>query len=215
MPAAKLRDLRDTAKGKTYKVKRGVTRVGRARDNDVVLPFETVSAHHALIEWRDGAFYVKDLASTNGTRRNGTLFSDGERREIRSVRVKHRDRIAFDNHEFEFLVAAAEQAAETVIGGALPSGTVEVRVARPAAAESPKATPAAPHAGGAAGSASSSNGSPDEDVTRIKPQPQKCTEHPSCDATERCAECGRAGCEWCVTEKNGKVICRDCAQLAA
>jgi FHA domain/von Willebrand factor type A domain len=207
MPAAKLRDLREGAKGKTYKLKKGVLRIGRSKDNDVVLPHETISAHHAVVEWRDGSFYVKDFGSTNGTRRNGTPFSD--RKEMRSVRVKHRDRLAFDQYEFELVVGAAEQVAETVVNAPLGSGTLEGRRGR--SAEGAKLAPVPgdlPATGGRAG------GSSGEGVTRLKPQ-HKCAEHPSCDATERCPACSRTWCEWCITEKDGKVMCVACAQQAA
>jgi type VI secretion system FHA domain protein len=39
--------------------------IGRAEDNDWVLPHPAVSAHHAAIEYADGVFYVTDT-STNG-----------------------------------------------------------------------------------------------------------------------------------------------------
>ena len=42
-------------------------RVGRAGDNDVVLAFPTVSAHHARIIGSGAAAVIEDLASTNGT----------------------------------------------------------------------------------------------------------------------------------------------------
>ncbi len=44
--------------------------LGRAADNDVHLPFERVSAHHARLGYRGGQWWVEDLGSTNGTRVN-------------------------------------------------------------------------------------------------------------------------------------------------
>ncbi len=46
-------------------------RVGRAPDNDLVLPDTTVSGFHACIQYRDGGFFLKDLGSSNGTTVNG------------------------------------------------------------------------------------------------------------------------------------------------
>jgi len=41
--------------------------VGRAPDNDVPLPDDsTVSAHHALLSWSNGAWFVEDMQSKNG-----------------------------------------------------------------------------------------------------------------------------------------------------
>ncbi len=50
---------------------RRVVRIGRADDNDVVLDYPTVSAHHAQLVIADGNVTLEDLHSSNGTRING------------------------------------------------------------------------------------------------------------------------------------------------
>jgi hypothetical protein len=194
MPAAKLRELGGS--GKVYTLRRAVTRIGRAKDNDIVVAAETVSAHHAAIEWRDGAFYVKDLGSTNGTRKNGVCFSERER--MRAVRLKHRDRVAFDACVFEFLLAAAEDMPETQLGELAPAGdtVVHAATARASAADQGSSAAAA-------------------QVAANQATGEKCRNHPRFDATERCRECGRMCCEWCVTEKNGGTVCLGCAREVA
>jgi adenylate cyclase len=52
--------------------------VGRAPDCDIVLPFRTVSAKHCLLEFRDNAWFVTDLASSNGTKINGERRNAGQ-----------------------------------------------------------------------------------------------------------------------------------------
>lgn len=42
-------------------------RIGRAPDNDIVLPDAQVSGHHAQVWRQEGQSYVRDLGSTNGT----------------------------------------------------------------------------------------------------------------------------------------------------
>ena len=37
--------------------------IGRERDNSWVLPHAKVSGHHALISYRDGGFYIEDIAA--------------------------------------------------------------------------------------------------------------------------------------------------------
>lgn len=44
-----------------------VIRIGRALNNDVVIPDATVSQHHAEVHWIDGEAELVDLGSTNGT----------------------------------------------------------------------------------------------------------------------------------------------------
>ncbi|MCX6997564.1 MAG: FHA domain-containing protein [Kiritimatiellaeota bacterium] len=41
--------------------------IGRGHENDVVLPDEKVSRIHCGLRWWDGAYYLKDLQSHNGT----------------------------------------------------------------------------------------------------------------------------------------------------
>lgn len=52
---------------------RPITAVGRAADNDIVLNDPFASAHHALILWRDGRWWIEDLGSQNGTWLNDEL----------------------------------------------------------------------------------------------------------------------------------------------
>ncbi len=44
-----------------------VTTIGRARDNVLSLPDSYVSLHHAVLSWREGSWWLRDLGSTNGT----------------------------------------------------------------------------------------------------------------------------------------------------
>jgi len=60
--------------------------VGRGPDNDLVIPDERVSWHHALVWVEHGAAWVRDLSSRNGT------FVNGERATV-AVEVKDGDRI--------------------------------------------------------------------------------------------------------------------------
>jgi hypothetical protein len=61
--------------------------VGRAADNDLVLPDSRVSRHHARLSGRRGTLVYSDLGSTNGSRVNGVAVSElvlgeGDRIEI-------------------------------------------------------------------------------------------------------------------------------------
>ncbi|MEI7727926.1 MAG: FHA domain-containing protein [Verrucomicrobiota bacterium] len=48
-----------------------VTRIGRAADNDIVIQDSAVSSRHCSLEFRDGAWWIRDLNSRYGTRVNG------------------------------------------------------------------------------------------------------------------------------------------------
>ena len=71
--------------------------IGRAADNQIVLPDDTVSSHHALLCRRDGRWWLEDLGSTNGTRVNGrvvssqTVVTPGDLLEFGAVRLRLED----------------------------------------------------------------------------------------------------------------------------
>lgn len=47
------------------------TRLGRGKENHVVLPGRYASNHHAVIHLRNGQYWLEDLGSRNGTYLNG------------------------------------------------------------------------------------------------------------------------------------------------
>jgi FHA domain len=56
---------------KEYSLNKQSIDIGRRSANDVVLAGGNVSRYHAKLKWRQGAFCVMDLASSNGTKLNG------------------------------------------------------------------------------------------------------------------------------------------------
>ncbi len=50
--------------------------IGRSRDNDVFLPDQWLSRAHAAVRAEDGAYFVEDLGSKNGTLVNGRKLED-------------------------------------------------------------------------------------------------------------------------------------------
>jgi hypothetical protein len=57
---------------KNYRLNKPTMTIGRAANNDIVVPEQTVSSHHATITIESGSFFLNDLGSTNGTFVNGT-----------------------------------------------------------------------------------------------------------------------------------------------
>lgn len=53
--------------------------IGRSRENDVFLPDQWLSRHHAEIRMKDGGFFLVDLGSKNGTLLNGTRVTEEAR----------------------------------------------------------------------------------------------------------------------------------------
>ena len=69
--------------------------IGRKPDNDVVIDNPAVSGHHARIYDREGAVYVEDMNSTNGTYVNGRRVSTQEL-------LRADDRIRIGDTEFRY-----------------------------------------------------------------------------------------------------------------
>lgn len=62
--------------------------VGRDLQNGAVINHPSVSRYHAQIEQKDGAFYIRDLSSTNGTFVNGKALTKSHRlRAGDSIRI--------------------------------------------------------------------------------------------------------------------------------
>jgi pSer/pThr/pTyr-binding forkhead associated (FHA) protein len=73
-----------------------VASLGRDLDNDVVLADPTISGHHAVVNRREGAWWVEDLQSTNGTHVHGevvppavpTIVRSGDIVQVGGVRLR-------------------------------------------------------------------------------------------------------------------------------
>ena len=71
----------------TFVLAQPETTIGRDAANDLVLDSPVVSRRHALVSARDGAFWVKDLHSTNGTAVNGQLVDECPLRDGDIIRI--------------------------------------------------------------------------------------------------------------------------------
>jgi pSer/pThr/pTyr-binding forkhead associated (FHA) protein len=78
--------------------------IGRDRDNQIQIPAEYVSRHHAQVSWLRGGCWIADLNSTNGT------FVNGKRVQRRLLHDG--DEIQFGRHRLR--VSCASPSAEAV-----------------------------------------------------------------------------------------------------
>ncbi len=69
-PARAVLTVRET--GERHTVGEDGASIGRRPGNDIVLSDAYVSGQHAIIAFRDGAFHLTDIGSTNGTLLNGS-----------------------------------------------------------------------------------------------------------------------------------------------
>jgi FHA domain-containing protein len=86
-PAARLRIIDRDGEEHIHAFDGSGLTIGRAADNDLVLPDSRVSRHHARIAGRRGTLVYADLGSTNGSRVNGVQVGElvlgaGDRIEV-------------------------------------------------------------------------------------------------------------------------------------
>lgn len=90
-----LLEIEGTKKGRVYEVQTPFSLIGRKYGN-ILIEDEMVSKKHAQIDIIDDEiFYIKDLASTNGTYVNGNKIS--------YYKLKERDKIKIGNTILKFL----------------------------------------------------------------------------------------------------------------
>jgi pSer/pThr/pTyr-binding forkhead associated (FHA) protein len=83
------------AAGRRLQLRHGApTKIGRSLDNDLVVPDQSISRHHASIAVVDGAFRLADLNSQNG------CFVDGKR--VSQATLRDGDAIRLGDAQFHF-----------------------------------------------------------------------------------------------------------------
>ena len=99
VPRAFLRVVEGPLAGETFLIRKRVTTIGRALENDIVLEAIDVSRRHARIEYADGRFTIIDLGSTNGTFVNGV--------RVEHAPLRNGDRVALGTVVLEFSLPGA------------------------------------------------------------------------------------------------------------
>jgi serine/threonine protein kinase len=122
MPPSRLIDIKNITGKQVFDLNQPHTKIGRSAPNDIIILKNTISGKHALIEFKDDAFYLSDLGSTNKTQLNGKVLEPHTPAQVRDS-----DEITLDVYKFVFVVEEPEPAAppepeepiEDAIGDAL------------------------------------------------------------------------------------------------
>lgn len=121
-----LNDINGYTSQATYKLGNMPTMLGRVAGTDmehlnyIVIPQTTIGRRHALIEYKDFAYWIIDQGSINGTFVNDQMISS-------ETRLKHGDRIRLHKYEFEFVMPEMVDAGMTVISNTVLAGTPAVQ----------------------------------------------------------------------------------------
>ena len=136
--------LKKTTDGREVEISSTMS-VGRSEGSGLQLTERSASSRHAELSCADGALFVTDLGSTNGTFVNGTQLTAKVK-----TKINPGDRIRFDVEEFETRRLAPPAPAEdnrTVMRAATPDYAKTVLAARPPAEPAAAPTPAQAPAG--------------------------------------------------------------------
>ncbi len=82
----------------------------------LVIPEPTVGRRHALIEYKDFGFWLRDQGSINGTFVNDGMIKT-------ETRLKHRDKVRFHLFEFEFFMPEMGEGKTEISHGAISAQT--------------------------------------------------------------------------------------------
>jgi pSer/pThr/pTyr-binding forkhead associated (FHA) protein len=118
-----------------YAIRGELTRIGRNRDNDIVLDHPQVSSHHAEIRFVDGVYRLRDLDSTNGT------YISGERVSETTLVPPVVFQLGNSGPQLHFLLEnAAPDLNQTVVAADRPRAAARTRRARQGGASDQTAT---------------------------------------------------------------------------
>ncbi|KJU87575.1 secreted protein containing von Willebrand factor, type A [Candidatus Magnetobacterium bavaricum] len=191
-------------------IKKSVVSIGRGDNSDIVIPKDTMSGEHATIEYKDGHFYLEDLRSSNGTKLNNIKIEPNK-----PMRLKSGDEIIFDTYKFRFQIPAKYPSGGTVLrNNSAKSGSTVLRPIK--GTDGHPATPEKKSEEKQSEIKSAANQtfkqgqeqSVGEKVTALK---STCFNHESRNATGLCEECHKAFCGICMTEKDERDLCKECA----
>jgi pSer/pThr/pTyr-binding forkhead associated (FHA) protein/Mg-chelatase subunit ChlD len=109
-PRAVLIDLNNITGTSTFSLDKQISLIGRDPNNDVVIPKNTISSFHAVIEYKDGFFYLEDQRSMNKT-----ILAGEDLKPHLPRRLKSGDEIQFHLYRFKFIIPDTIPSGKTMI----------------------------------------------------------------------------------------------------
>ena len=93
--------------GSEYAIDREKFTIGRGPGVDLVFQDDAMSREHAVIEFADEGFRVRDLCSTNGILHNGE--------SLQAASLAHGDRLQLGEHGFQYICEEVPVAPEVYV----------------------------------------------------------------------------------------------------
>ena len=93
--------------GSEFELDQAKLSLGRGPGVDLAFEDSSMSREHAVFEYADGGFRVRDLGSTNGTHLNDAPVQTGD--------LSHGDRLRLGEHVFQFLLEDITPSPQTYV----------------------------------------------------------------------------------------------------
>jgi len=99
--------LSGPAAGNEHELDREKLSIGRGPGVDLAFEDASMSREHAVLEFSDDGFRIRDLASTNGVAHNGET--------VQVASLVHGDRLQLGEHRFQYICDDIPVAPETYV----------------------------------------------------------------------------------------------------
>lgn len=93
--------------GSEHQIDRDKLSIGRGPGVDLAFDDNAMSREHAVIEFSDGEYRIRDLASTNGVVHNGAT--------VPAASLAHGDRLQLGEHGFQYICEDVPVAPEVYV----------------------------------------------------------------------------------------------------
>lgn len=93
--------------GREHPIDRDKLSIGRGPGVDLVFADTAMSREHAVIEFTDDGFRIRDLGSTNGVHHNGEA--------VQAATLAHGDRLMLGEHGFQYICEDVPVAPEVYV----------------------------------------------------------------------------------------------------
>jgi len=108
IPQALMIDVKNITGKKTLLMNKDAITIGRGVHNDIDIAQNSISGSHAVIQYKDGSFYLEDQRSKNKTFLNGAEITPHT-----LMKLKSGDEIVFDIYKFIFLLEQQTPSGDT------------------------------------------------------------------------------------------------------
>ena len=95
------------AEGSEYELDQPKISMGRGPGVDLTFDDSAMSREHAVLEFSNGSFRIRDVGSTNGTLLNGD--------DVKARGLSHGDRLQLGEHTFQFILEKRERRPRTYL----------------------------------------------------------------------------------------------------